>query len=180
MRNELPSQSILKKECASYAYKDTYQVVINRQNVTNWEMVAALFHSTPAWFDSLAKMRDRLVSVFGLKLSAGDPKLLVPPYREDQEIGFFRILQLAEREVILGNDDIHLNFRTSLLVTNEAEGARLSVSTAVSTKNLLGKAYFGIVKHVHRLIVPIMTREMARIIDARALPESFYTSTKNE
>lgn len=178
MRSELPSNSILKLHYADYAYKDTFEVAISRQDVANWELIAALFCSAPPWFDVLAKLRDRMVSVFGLKTSAGDPKRLPPPYLEGQEIGFFRVLEQADREVILGNDDKHLNFRTSLMVTQKDDGAHLCVSTVVSTKNLLGTVYFGIVKYAHRLIVPIMARGMARIIDSRALPEGYYESMK--
>lgn len=176
MRSELPNNSILKRSYPDYAYKDSFEVAISRQDVANWEMIAALFHSAPPWFDVLARLRDRMVSVFGLKTSIGDPKRLPPPYREGQEIGFFRVLEQVDREVILGNDDKHLNFRTSLMLTQTEGVPRLCVSTVVSTKNLLGSAYFGIVKHVHRLIVPIMARGMARIINNRALPETFYAS----
>lgn len=176
MRSDLPSNSILKRQCADYAYKDTFEVAISRQDVANWEMIAALFHSAPPWFDALAKLRDRMVAVFGLKTSTGNPKRLPPPYRQGQELGFFRVMEEADREVILGNDDKHLNFRTSLLMTEKEGGHRLCVSTVVSTKNLLGTVYFGIVKHAHRLIVPIMARGMARIINNRALPDTFYAS----
>ena len=63
------------------------------------------------------------------------------------------------------------------MVTPGEKGSELSLSTVVSTKNMLGQVYFGIVKHVHRLIVPIIARGMAKTINSRALPDHFYTST---
>lgn len=170
MKNEIPVHSLLYPVLNEYSYADSFTAPIRCQDVASWELIAALFHSAPPWFDRLALLRDRIVYVFGLKTGDSDPKKVEPPYRVGQRIGFFRILQISDNEVVLGEDDRHLDFRTSLLVVNQETGARLTVSTLVETKNSLGTAYFSIVKHFHRLIVPIMVERMARLIDEKKLP----------
>jgi len=178
LRDEIPEESILNQKYADYAYKDSFEVEIKREDVAKWEIIAALFHSAPPWFDVLAQLRDRIVSVFGLKTSVANPKQTPPPYHDGREIGFFRILEQNEHEVILGNDDKHLDFRMSLMLTQKEGSWRLSASTVVSTKNLGGSVYFSIVKPFRRIILPIMTRGMANIVEKRALPKTFYEAMK--
>lgn len=176
MKAKLPTESLLFNQSSEYDYIDSFVTALTRSDVETWELAAALFHSAPSWFDALAKLRDKMVAVFGLKVSQGNPKLAVPPFHQGQQLGFFRVLQQSDREIILGDDDKHLIFRTSLMVSPLELGSQLRVSTVVCTKNRLGRLYFAVVKHFHRFIVPIMTRGMARIIDDKALPPHFYES----
>jgi hypothetical protein len=67
-------------------------------------------------------------------------------------------LNRTENEVILGEDDRHLNFRISLLKsdTPTPHQKKLTLSTTVEFKNWFGKLYFLPVQPFHSLIVPTM------------------------
>jgi len=69
-------------------------------------------------------------------------------------IGFFRVYQCSEDEIIIGADDRHLDVRVSFLRTINDKTTFLTVSTFVRLNNLLGKIYFAVIKHFHRIIVP--------------------------
>ncbi|MCW5256134.1 DUF2867 domain-containing protein [Verminephrobacter aporrectodeae subsp. tuberculatae] len=174
----LPDNSMIREEGRDFSYVDTCTVLINRQDIANWELLAGFFHSTPKWFDFLAKLRDRVVWFFRLKTASGDPKRILPPYLPGQQIGFFQVIKLSDRGVLLGQDDKHLDFRTSLMMMPHPTGTVLAVSTAVETKNLLGRVYFAIVGPIHRWMVPVLLKGMVRVIEERALPPDFYANTK--
>lgn len=156
-------------------YADEFSVMIDRNDVAEWELVAALFHSAPPWFDRLARLRDQIVRVFGLKTAQNDPRAVLPPYTPGMRLGFFHVLYLMPGEALLGDEDTHLVFRTALRIAPAGSQTRLSVATAVVTKNRFGRIYLAVVKPVHRLIVPIMLRGMARILADRSLPSDFYS-----
>lgn len=92
------------------SYADSYTVRLQRTDIAGWELIAALFYSAPPWVDALARLRNRIVGVFGLKTTGGIPKRAAPPYLPGQTLGFFRIMQISDREVLLGEEDRHLDF----------------------------------------------------------------------
>ena len=112
-------------------------------------------------------LRNKIVGSLGLKTGAPKKTELKPPYHVGQKIGLFHVLAITDDEVVLGEDDKHLDFRVSLFVMKKNTEAVLIVSTLVKTKNLLGVMYFSVVKPIHLVIVPMMVREMAKRIDAR-------------
>lgn len=178
MTDELPRQSLLFGQRDRFAYADCFRLPLRRRDIESWELIAAFFHASPGWFEQLAALRDRLVKRLGLKTSAGNPREAEPPFQLGQRLGFFRLIELSPSEALLGDEDKHLDFRVSLLVGTEGDDPVLTVSTVVQTKNRLGRAYFAVVRPVHRLIVPLMVREMARLLDARGLPAHFYAAER--
>ena len=171
MTDNFPTESALYADSSQYPYADSFAIPLQRTDVEPWELIAAFFQSAPAWVDRMLGVRNRIVGYLGLKTGRNDPRDLDPPYQVGRRIGLFRVICLTGSEAIIGEDDSHLDFRTSLLLTHTEAGPQLLVSTLVKTKNVLGVVYFSVVKHFHRLIVPIMARAMARKIDARSLPQ---------
>jgi hypothetical protein len=100
---------------------------------------------------------------------------LNPPYKKSQQFGVFRILEITDNEVVLGENDKHLNFRTSLFIKRGIDD-RLVVSTIVKVNNYFGKIYFFVVKRIHQIIAPIMIKSMVKNIDGKLLPQ--YTNNK--
>jgi len=172
---DLPENSLLAREAKNYRYSDCFSVQLRRQDIEAWELICALANSAPPWVTVLSKLRDKIVGVLGLKTGAGDPTLIVPPYHIGQQVGYFRVMQLTDHEVILGDDDNHLNFRTSLHLNPHGTHSVLSVSTLVKTKNTVGAVYFSIVKPFHRLLVSIMVCKMGQLLDGRKLPTHYYS-----
>jgi len=123
----------------------------------------AFFKSAPKWSEDLFEFRNRVVSVFGLKTSGNtnNRKELVDNFNfePNEKLGLFKVFDKTENEIILGEDDKHLNFRISLLkesIHDATDKKMLTISTIVKFNNWSGRLYFLPVKPFHRLIVPKM------------------------
>ncbi|CAG4900725.1 unnamed protein product [Acidocella sp. C78] len=113
---------------------------------------SALGHPGP-WFRALLSVRDQLVRPFGVKSSR--------QLREEAaadgaaHIDFFRVISMSRDEVILGEDDRHLDFRASLLLRprRDTDGAELIATTVVHCHNLVGRAYLFAIAPFHRQVI---------------------------
>lgn len=99
------------------------------------------------WVDRLMALRDALVTPFGLKTvkalrSRRDAD--APP-----RIGLFRIYEQHADELVLGEDDRHLDFRLSV----RCHAGQLVAVTVVHCHNLLGRSYIRLVAPFHRAIM---------------------------
>ena len=66
----------------------------------------------------------------------------------------FSVLSRSDKELVLGEDDRHLDFRLSLLLTSRENGREaLTATTVVRCHNLLGRAYLTAIKLGHVLVV---------------------------
>ena len=114
------------------------------------------------WFRFLLGFRDLLVAGFGLKTSG---QLRAAALVADAEhIDFFRVLARSDREVIVGEDDRHLDFRLSLLLRSppDAAGDELVATTVVHCHNRLGRIYLTLIGPFHRLVVRANLRRASR------------------
>lgn len=118
----------------------------------------------PRWFEALLSLRNRIAARVSLKTSANGRESAQndrPRWEIGERIGIFRVFQIHPDELVLGEDDRHLDFRVSLLLErDETDPSRkiYTVSTAVVFHNRLGRWYFAVVKPFHRRIVPVMIR----------------------
>jgi len=86
----------------------------------------------------LLSIRDGFVGVFGLQT----PAELGDASAEGDRIDFFPILSADDNELIVGEDDKHLDFRISLMLQRTGSGPDLVVATtAVRCNNRLGRIY---------------------------------------
>jgi hypothetical protein len=100
-------------------------------------------------------VRDVLVAGFGLKTA----RQLKAPDAHDKSgrVGIFRIYSTSKSEIVLGQDDKHLDFRLSVL----CNGHHLIVSTVVHCHNRLGRLYIRLIAPFHRWIVQASLRNAA-------------------
>lgn len=173
---ETPYLSVLNNENEVYSYIDSFKsVFIDKNNDIDIQQVFILFSSSDSkWVNALMRIRNAIVKPFGLKTSDSieDRQLKLNNLQPEvgKRIGIFKIFDKTENEIILGEDDSHLNFRVSLLLSplsdreNEKE---LSVTTVVKFNNLLGKLYFIPVKPFHKVIVKRMTANIVKQIIAK-------------
>lgn len=111
----------------------------------------------PSWVDWLTRVRDAIVACFGLK-TAGQLATLAG---QDQagRVGIFRIYGRSDTEIVLGEDDRHLDFRVSVL-----RGAQeVTVTTVVHCHNLLGRSYLFVIAPFHRWVVKASLRRAASL-----------------
>lgn len=111
----------------------------------------------PAWIDRLTSVRDMIVSCFGLKTARQLAQLANK--EKTERVGIFRIYGKSENEIVLGEDDRHLDFRVSMLCGPQD----LTVSTVVHCHNLLGRTYLFVIAPFHRLVVKASLRRAAKI-----------------
>lgn len=173
-KNEIPDNSILRKDSNLFTYVDSYQAIISREDIDIKYIAHLFFTSRSKWVDRLMLIRNTIVKPLGLKTSDDitdvqeDVNSL--EYEVGKRIGIFKILDKTDNEIILGEDDSHLNFRVSLLLDASAgniEKKELSITTAVQFNNIIGKLYFIPVKPFHKIIVKSMTKNILQQIASK-------------
>lgn len=123
-----------------------------------------LDHQAP-WVHGLLQVRDALVAGFGLKtarqLQAAGQMPGAPP-----RIHIFRLYESSPRELLLGEDDSHLDFRISVLRSTRTVAGQtsdwLTLSTVVHCHNRLGRFYISLIAPFHREVVRSSLRRAAR------------------
>ncbi|WP_100615704.1 DUF2867 domain-containing protein [Confluentibacter citreus] len=170
----IPNDSVLNASHKKYHYVDSFQGIINDANnkFTSGDVGKAFFSSGPKWIGHLFAMRNRIASLFGLKTAGNltDRERQLENFKCEpgERLGLFKVFTKTENEVILGEDDKHLNFRVSLFLkeqTNKTYYKELTVSTAVEFNNWFGRLYFLPVRPFHKRIVPTMLKSIAKELD---------------
>ena len=160
----LPPESGIAGAYESVNLADAYAIRLPAGALRSPELLARFIFSQQApWISGLMRVRDALVAGFGLKTA----KHLMPLGSEARErrVGLFKIYSTSATEIVLGEDDKHLDFRVSVLCSVDAAASkpRLVVSTVVHCHNRLGRVYILIIAPFHRLVVQSSLRRAARI-----------------
>lgn len=171
---EMPAGSQLLKRVLVH-YSDAFAAPV--RDVAGCLLAAdagkSFFTAAPGWIGKLMAVRNALVRLVGLKTgSAADRAAQLAAFRCEpgEQLGVFRVYAADAHEVVLGEDDKHLNFRVSMWLDGpEGDGLRrLTVSTTVQFHNVFGRLYFLPVRLFHRRIVPVMLRAQVRQLEALA------------
>jgi len=118
-------------------YCDSYRIIKTTDDAVE-EITAKIFKQSK-WEKWLMGIRDSIVRIFGLKTS-----------KEIFE-GQFPIIEQQENEIVMGENDKHLDVRVSVLV--DRENSYIYLTTIVHFNNFLGRLYFLPVKPFHKIIV---------------------------
>ena len=149
----LPSGSAIARVWPTTDYADAYAVDLPAGASTDPEVLARCLFERPSRVGRfLLCVRDALVGICGLKtagraLSAG---------RDGGRIGIFRVYGRRRSEILLGEDDKHLDFRVSVLCPPaplSTGGRQLTLATVIRYHNVFGRVYFLIVAPFHRRLV---------------------------
>lgn len=162
-KTTLPATSLLHQPGKKYDYTDSFQsMIIDRENKLQVnDICKAFLLSGPKWIDKLMNLRNKLVSLFGLKTSHPERKTDNLTCEPGDQVGIFNIFDKTDHEVILGEDDKHLDFRVSLFLTRENDiEKRLIISTTVVFRHFFGRLYFFMIKPFHKFIVPAMLKSI--------------------
>jgi hypothetical protein len=174
IKTTLPNNSILNTSSKKYDYVDSFQGVINdfENKITSTDIGKSFFSSGPKWVGKLFNVRNKIVSVFGLKTSgkAADRQQQLENFKCEpgEQLGLFKVFNKTNTEVIIGEDDIHLNFRVSLFLENSESDTlkkNLTISTTVEFNNGFGRLYFLPVRMFHKLIVPSILKGIMKGIE---------------
>jgi hypothetical protein len=157
----VPPASRLSRLFARVDFADAYAVSLPPNASSDPEQLGRFILGNQApWVAMLMSLRDTMVAGFGLKTARQLRQPGGAP--EDRRIHIFKIYEANEREILLGEDDAHLDFRISVMcrpsgsVAVGAQGAaprEVVVSTVVSCHNRLGRGYIKLIAPFHRVIV---------------------------
>lgn len=160
----IPSESAIANAYASVNLADAYSIELPTGASTNPELLARfIFANQAPWIGNLMAVRDAIVTGFGLKTAKHLASL--EEGSRTGRLGIFKIYSTSPTEVVLGEDDKHLDFRLSVLCSGPSSpGAkrRLILSTVVHCNNRLGRFYIALIAPFHRLVVQSNLRSAAR------------------
>jgi hypothetical protein len=156
VRVEVPTMALARYTFAPVHYADAFRIdLAENRPIGMAELAYYLFGrkaSFPSYVSWLLYLRDILVKPFNIRTTSQ----VNPANSQGHRATFFELLQERENEIVLGEDDSHLDFRVSLLRTHEhGDQSRwhLTVTTFVRIHNLVGRIYFAAIKPFHKAIV---------------------------
>ena len=159
----LSSAVLTSLKCIDFA--DAYEVPLSKSQLDASAAYWAVFGVEPLWVRWLMSLRGHMAIRLGLAhpfgASKGRPDV-VPAFQPGVRLGPFTVQSVSPNEVIVGDDDQHLNFRISALKIERNGQTFLTVSTVVEIHNALGRAYMCVVKPFHRFIAPFMVGRAVR------------------
>ena len=159
----LPADSAIVGAYPSVNFADAYAIALPAGASADPERLARFIFSLHSpWVAALMKLRDALVAGFGLKTARS---LGSGTAAASDRVGIFKIYSIAPAEIVMGEDDKHLDFRLSLLCpapSSAQDERRLILSTVVHCHNFLGRTYIRLIAPFHRAIVRSSLRRAAR------------------
>lgn len=159
----LPSESSLGGLFAGADLADAFAIALPATATRDVLVLSRFIFGDPApWISFLLALRDTGVSLVGLKTSR---QLRARARAHDESrIDFFRLYSVSDHEVILGEDDKHLDFRVSIQLRPASRGApgELVATTVVHCHNRLGRAYIALIRPFHRVVVRSLLGRAAR------------------
>ena len=147
--NEVPSSSSILKGFDRVDYCDSFQIKKDTKESID-EILNGLF-SSPKWVDNLMKVRDTMVGIFGLKTGKKDKRLNFYPI--GSKAVYFTVINRCDNEIVMAENDKHLNFRASVFIDRKEEYVNIHLTTIVSFNNIWGRLYFFPVKPFHKMII---------------------------
>jgi len=156
---EVPAQATLLAESLAPPYDLADAVAVHVPPGTTLdpqEWTEAIFRRPPGWVLALLHLRNALGGLLGV---------------ERADASAFDTLCCNEREVVVGTDAGHLDFRASVLVEPDDAGTTVTLSTLSRVRNRSGGRYLAIVRHVHPWVVRAMLRRAALAAVAPPAPQ---------
>lgn len=159
-----PSDSLLAPLFGGADLLDAYAIQLPVGADEDLEVLArAGFERQAWWIRALTRMRDAMMAPVGVKSSRA---VGAAAAARGPVIGFFPLLSKSARELVVGEDDRHLDFRVAILLRAGAAGGReLVVVTVVHCHNLLGRTYLAAITPFHRVIARASLEQAARAVE---------------
>lgn len=170
----IPERSVLFTGGHVYDYTDCFEgeFVDREGKIGPPEVCISFFTSEPVWVKRFFQLRNSIVGKLGLKTPGEitNRNSLLENFKCEpgEKIGLFQVLDRTANEVVLGENDKHLDFRISLYVdehSEDPEKKKLLIATTVNFHNRWGLLYFLPVKPFHKLVVPVMLKGTIRNIN---------------
>jgi hypothetical protein len=161
----LPSQSAVATAFKSVNLADAFAIQLPSDASRDPDVLARfIFSVQPSWIAALTNVRDAIVAGLGLKTAKHLATLSSDPAA--RRISIFRVFGTSATEIVLGENDKHLDFRVSILCAPHPPpntGNQLTLSTVVHCHNRLGRAYLSVIAPFHRQVVKASLRRAAEM-----------------
>lgn len=156
---DIPSTSLAMRSLPHIDFADAFKCqLLEDQPQTIDSVTRAIFLTMPPWISQLLELRNIIVRPFGLKTAVDAVSSSKDELQPGTAVGVFEVLDRQLNEIMLGEDDKHLDYRVSIQLEHEEEKCWVVVATVVKFNNWLGRAYFVPVKPVHKVIVSAMMK----------------------
>jgi len=163
----LPKDSALWAHHAPGDFMDCYEATAVSTTMELEDAVRTAIAEMPAWVSLLMDMRNRIVGPLGLKAgrhslqpesATGDEVALETPRDPAAERIVFTVRERYEHEIILGEDDKHLDFRVTLY----REHGTYYVATWVRPNAWYGWVYLYSILPFHKLIMRLSAKRLEK------------------
>lgn len=164
IKSEAPVGSKIQQLVPGSYFHDAWSINAVEPSLDPLSQFLRVAEATPAWIDGAMKLRNRLVSLIGIKnlggLSEINRSKSPSAYKVGERVGIFTVISMSETEVLLGDSDKHLDVVVSVhrRQLNQIDQAVVTVTTVVKVHNWLGRVYMVPVRPAHRLIAQVMVR----------------------
>jgi len=158
-RTTPPPESVVAGWYENASLLDSYSIDLSSSKQYSMRVLATrTVGDPPTWIKALVAVRDAMVTPFGVKTSGE-----VRASRADNErVDFFPVQWESNDEIVLGEDDRHLDFRLSLLRRNSPTGTQLIATTVVHSHNAFGLTYLNVIRPFHHLVIRASLARFAR------------------
>jgi len=148
--HEVPPEVDATALLSGAQFADAHRVEIGASPIDAREACTRMVLHGPRWIDALTRLRNILVTPFGLKTSGeGAPA-------PGGLIGLFPVLSETPEQLVAGFNDAHLDFRIVVDVAGDATLRHVTLTTLVRTNNLLGRIYLTLIMPFHKLVARSM------------------------
>ncbi len=169
---QVPAGTVIHTTLPGAHFFDAYTTTDPRPATSALQTWLDVVARTPRWTQHLLAVRNKLVQLVGLKgvgqlhdmhpLASGASPRDARSYRVGDRVGIFLIRHLSDTEVVMGQDDKHLDVQVSLSKHAHADSpSTVVLSTVVHIHNTLGHAYMAVITPFHRRIVQVMLQQLA-------------------
>jgi hypothetical protein len=138
---------------AGAQFVDAFRIEIDDRALDARQAAERMLARQPLWIESLTRLRNILMTPFGLKTSG------VSRTAPKEMIGIFPIVSETPDRLVVGFNDKHLDFRLVVDVATSRAARNVTATTLVKTHNQFGRTYLAIILPFHRLIVRTLLRQ---------------------
>ena len=148
----MPADSALAPLFENADLSDAFAIAVPAHAGDDVEPLARIAFERQAWWiRALTRVRDVVMARVGVQSSSAVGRAGAA---RGAVIGYLPVLSKDEKELIVGADDTHLDFRVTVqLRADAAHGRELVAATVVHCHNRLGRVYLAAIAPFHRAIV---------------------------
>ncbi|MFK7903443.1 MAG: DUF2867 domain-containing protein, partial [Nitratireductor sp.] len=150
-------QVVIDRVLPNAEFADSFWAPLKDNSMSLHDAALKTLTTTPGWFDYLLRLRNLIVTPFGIK---AEPDEKGRAKDAENFYGFFPLVSKNKGEIILGFNDKHLDFRVLVYFQVEAGVKGVCLATIVKKHNLFGRIYLKTIMPFHKLIVPTMLKQL--------------------